>query len=313
MEKMKFLVTGGCGFVGSYLVEQLVGRGNDVSVVDHLSNGSMKNIESVKDKISFYNYNVQDIKPTTFPIKFDGIFHLATHPRSNSFTNPLQDIEINCKGMIRVLELAKENNSKVVFTSNAGIYSSMDAEIPITENYPDRPSTPYDANKLVSEYYCKIYHKAFGIRCAIVRFATVYGYKQKVNEKLNWKPLVATFINQMLENKQVYINGDGHQTRDLVYVKDAVQGVIGSMDSKVENADVSIISSDTETSILQVFQIIKEKIKYKKEPIFNEPLLGDIRRMRYSYKKAEHTRGYKPRFDLDYGISELIKLWKENN
>ena len=110
----------------------------------------------------------------------------------------------------------------MVFTSNSGIYGSSEDGNAINENSNNNPTTPYDANKLVSEYYCKIYHKIYGIRSTVVRFATVYGERQKVNEKLNWRPLVATLVKNVINDENVKINGDGEQTRDLIYVKDAV-------------------------------------------------------------------------------------------
>ena len=121
-----FLVTGGLGFVGSHLTEELHNAGHEVTVLDNLSNGHLNNLSHLKNKITLYISNVEQIKSTIFDKKFDGIFHLATAPRSSSLTNPLQDIETNCKGMISVLELAKKDNAKVVFTSNSGIYGSND-------------------------------------------------------------------------------------------------------------------------------------------------------------------------------------------
>jgi len=303
---MKYLVSGGAGFVGSYLVEELLNQGHKVIVVDDLSNGNESNLKpspNLEIKIA----NVVNVK---IDDKIDGVFHLATVPRSFSLDDPINDIEINCKGMINMLELSRKNNCKIVFTSNSGIAGSMDLEVPIDENYPDRPSTPYDADKLVCEHYAKIYHNVYGTKCAMVRFATIYGYKQVVNEKLNWKPLVATFLKQMKNNEQIYINGDGNQTRDLTYVKDAVQGVIKAMFSEVIDSQIAIISTQTETSVNQVFKILKEKIGYDKEPIYTDALKGDLKSMKLSYKKATEIYGYEPKYTPEEGISEMIQLFE---
>jgi UDP-glucose 4-epimerase len=303
---MKYLVSGGAGFVGSYLVEELLNQGHKVIVVDDLSNGNESNLKpspNLEIKIA----NVVNVK---IDDKIDGVFHLATVPRSFSLDDPINDIEINCKGMINMLELSRKNNCKIVFTSNSGIAGSMDLGVPIDENYPDRPSTPYDADKLVCEHYAKIYHNVYGTKCAMVRFATIYGYKQVVNEKLNWKPLVATFLKQMKNNEQIYINGDGNQTRDLTYVKDAVQGVIKAMFSEVIDSQIAIISTQTETSVNQVFKILKEKIGYDKEPIYTDALKGDLKSMKLSYKKATEIYGYEPKYTPEEGISEMIQLFE---
>lgn len=300
---MKYVVTGGAGFVGSYLVDRLVNDNHEVIVIDDFSNGSLENLNGVDVEIREQNIVTSDIPDC------DGIFHLATVPRSFSFDDPKNDIEVNCKGMINVLESAKNSGAKVVFTSNSGIAGSMDLHTPIDENYPDRPSTPYDADKLVCEHYCKMYHNVYGVKCANVRFATIYGYRQVVNEKINWKPLVATFLKQMKNKEQVYINGDGKQTRDLTYVRDAVQGVIKAMNSNVDDGSVGIISTTTETSVNEVFEILKEKTGYKLDPIYNESLKGDLKSMKLSYQKAYRLYGYEPKYTPFQGIDEMVELF----
>lgn len=304
-----FLVSGGAGFVGSHLTEQLVKNDNRVVILDDLSNGFEKNIAHLKN-IIFVKNSVTDIPNEITNLKYDGIFHLATHPRSFSLSDPKRDIEVNCKGMINMLELAKKNNCKLVFTSNSGIAGSMDQYAPIDENYPNRPTTPYDANKLVCEYYAKIYHNVFNVKCALVRFATVYGYRQVVNEELNWRPVVATFLHRMKNNDDVFINGTGEQTRDLLYVKDAVDGVIKAMHSDVVDANMAILSSNTETSINEIFNILKRKTGYDKKPIHNEELKGDLKSMKLSYDKATKIYDYKPKYTPDQGIAEMLDFYE---
>jgi len=306
----KFLVTGGLGFVGSHLVEELMEIGHKVTVLDNLSNGNIQNlshVEGITKDIS----NVENLEKTHFSEKFDGIFHLSTSPRSSSLDDPIRDIETNCKGMIRVLEIAKKNNAKVVFTSNSGIYGSAEEGKAIDENSINNPTTPYDADKLVSEYYCKIYHNIHGVKSAVVRFATVYGERQVVNEKLNWRPLVATFVKKIVNNEEVTINGDGKQTRDLIYVKDAVQGVIKAMNSSSDNANIFLLSTKTETSVNDVLHLIEDIVGLKAKIRKTDPLKGDIRRMKYDYNKAKEKLGYEPKFSVKDGIERLVKYEQE--
>jgi UDP-glucuronate decarboxylase len=308
-----YLVTGGLGFVGSHLTEELYNAGHEVTVLDNLSNGHLNNLSHLRNKITLYISKVEQINSTIFDKKFDGIFHLATAPRSSSLANPLQDIETNCKGMISVLELAKKDNAKVVFTSNSGIYGSKDDTSSIDENSINNPTTPYDANKLVSEYYCKIYYKIYNVCSTIVRFATVYGERQRVNESLNWKPLVATFVKNVLGNENVTINGDGQQTRDLLYVKDAVQGVIKAMESSSNSADVFLLSTNTETSVNKVLKSIENIVDTKANVIHSDFLKGDIMRMRYSYSKAKNNFGFEPNYSLEKGIKCMIEYNRKNS
>ena len=308
-----FLVTGGLGFVGSHLTEELYNSGHNVTVLDNLSNGHQNNLSHLKDKISFSISNVEQINSTQFDTRFDGIFHLATAPRSSSLKDPLRDIETNCKGMISVLELAKKDDAKVVFTSNSGIYGSTSNGAPIDENSINNPTTPYDANKLVSEYYCKIYHNIYNTRSAIVRFATVYGERQKVNEALNWRPLVATFVKNVVRNENVTVNGDGLQTRDLLYVKDAVQGVRKAMESSSNSAEIFLLSTNTETSVNKVLKSIENIVGTKANVIHSDFLKGDIMRMRYSYSKAKNNFGFEPSYSLEKGITRMIEYTRKNS
>jgi len=303
----KYLVTGGLGFVGSHLSEELVNQGHDITILDNLSNGQLSNISKIKDKVTVYIAQVEQLQSTIFNDQFDGVFHLATAPRSSSLADPMRDIESNCKGMIAVLELAKRHGAKVVFTSNSGIYGSSVDGSAINESSVNNPTTPYDANKLVSEYYSKIYYNIYGVKSALVRFATVYGERQKVNEKLNWRPLVATFVKNVVNNESVKINGDGEQTRDLIYVKDAVQGVIKAMNSSVDNADVFLLSTNTETSVKQVLDLVENIVGKKANVNYDEPLKGDIKRMRYDYSKAKEYFGYEPKYSVKDGISKIVE------
>jgi len=305
-----FLVTGGYGFVGSHLVEELIENGNEVTALDNLSNGQLTNLEHIK-KVTKIVTNVEKLQPADFPEKFDGIFHLATAPRSSSLTDPMTNIETNCKGMIAVLELAKKHNAKVVFTSNSGIYGSTSDGSPIDESSHNNPTTPYDANKLVSEYYCKIYHNIYGVRSAVVRFATVYGERQTVNKKLNWRPVVATFVKNLVNNEEVEINGDGNQTRDLIYVKDAVQGVIKAMKSSEENADIFLLSNNKETSVNEILHTAEDVVGVKARIKHTDPLKGDIRRMRYDNSKAKQKLGFEPKFSVRGGIEKLVEFHRK--
>lgn len=313
MSKQTFLITGGAGFVGSHLAEELISKKYRVVIIDDFSNGSLKNLKGFRDKVKIIKGDISWPLTKIFSIfakyKFDGIYHLACWPRSLSLAYPVRDLEVNAQGTLHMLELAKKNKCKLVFTSNSGIIGNPEY-LPSDEKHPDRPSTPYDANKLVGEYYCRIYNKIHGVKVGIVRFAAVYGDRQRT--KPGWKPLIAEFVDKIIHNERPIINWDGKQTRDFLYVKDAVQGVTKAMKGNTKT-DHYLISTDTETSVSDLFNQVNKELGKKIKPIFKAKTPGDIRRMRLSYKKAFKVFGYKPRYNLAQGVKNYIEWYKEEN
>jgi len=310
-DRRVFLITGGAGFIGSHLTEKLLRNGAAVVIVDDFSNGTMANLEKVKDKVTVLKHDISasfaQLKEALGDHRFDGIFHLACFPRSLSLKDPFRDLEVNAKGMLNVLELARLNKAKVVFTSNSGIYGDPEY-LPIDEKHPDKPSTPYDANKLVSEYYLKIYYHIYGIPIAICRLATVYGERQRT--KPEWKPVIPEFATRVWRGESPVIYWDGEQTRDLIYVKDVVQGLAKAFASESTADEVFILGTSIETSVNRIYQIICQALGKQIEPTRAGKVAGDIRSMKLSFEKAERTFGFKPEYSLEQGVKNYIDWLK---
>lgn len=307
------LITGGAGFIGSHLSEALLNRGESVVIIDDFSNGSMANLEHIRDRVVVLQEDIS--QPFTKLAKamrgftFDGIFHLACFPRSLSLQNPFRDLEVNVKGTLNVLELAKLTKAKVVFTSNSGIYGDPEY-LPIDEKHPDKPSTPYDANKLVSEYYMKIYCHIYGVPIAICRLATVYGERQRT--KPEWKPVIPEFATKLMQGESPTIYWDGEQTRDLIYVKDVVQGLVKAFYSEDTEDEVFILGTGTETSINDIYRVVCMALDMRTEPKRAEKIAGDIRRMKLSFEKAERTFGFRPEYSLEQSVKNYMGWLKSN-
>ena len=302
-----FLVTGGAGFVGSHLTERLVHGGAAVVVLDDFSNGTMDNLEDVKDRVTVLRQDISaplaELRQALGGYRFDGIFHLACFPRSLSLKDPFRDLEVNARGTLNVLELARLNMSKVVFTSNSGIYGDPDY-LPIDEKHPDRPSTPYDANKLVSEYYMKIYHRIHGLPIGICRLGTVYGERQRT--KPEWKPVIPEFATKLQMGEAPTIYWDGEQTRDLIYVKDVVQGLAKAYYADNTGDGVFILGTSIETSVNRIYQIVCQALGKHMEPARAGKIPGDIRRMKLSFEQAQRTLGFVPEYTLEQGVNNYI-------
>lgn len=301
------VVTGGAGMIGSHLVDRLLAEGNHVNVIDDLSNGKMENIEQQcgnKD-ITFLKHDVTSPLPDLKP---DVIYHLACHPRSISLQYPQRDVEVNVIGMINVLELAKKNNSLVVFSSNSGIYDTTIIPLEergINESDPDKPLTPYDLDKLTAEGFCKIYAEQYGVRSVIFRFATVYGSRQRISE--GWKPVIAEFIECVKHDQSPTIYWDGEQTRDFIHESDIVQALWLAMQREKAIGETMILGTGIETSIISLFKIVCmilnkdyiEPIRLCKKP-------ADYRRMCYNSAKAQRILHWKPKVNVEEGIRRVL-------
>ena len=306
------MVTGGAGFIGSHLIELLLKENVNILVVDNLSTGNLKNLESHLEKINLIKFDISQTNWSELDyFKPDTIFHLATHPRSFSLTDPIRNTEVNTMGMINVLEFAKKHQSRVVYTSNSGICGNP-LYFPINEEHPIDCKTPYDANKLVGELYAKIYYQIHGVYTVIFRLATVYGERQRVNEEFGWKPLIPSLVKSVLSNEIPRIQWDGKQTRDLIYVKDVVDCLIKGAKSKKQGGEMFLLSTNTETSVNNTLKIICEITNKKVNPIYEEKNLGDIRRMMISFDKAKTHLNYSPKISLKDGIKQFIDWYKNS-
>lgn len=309
----KVLVTGGAGFVGSHLVEALLKEKVDITVVDDFSNGSKENLAPYMDKIKVIEFDIvnNDWNPLS-SLEPDTIFHLATHPRSFSLQDPIRNAEVNVLGMINILEYARKKKSKLVYTSNSGICGDPQF-LPVTEEHPIDCKTPYDANKLIGEYYAKVYQKIYGLYVIIFRLATVYGERQKVNEELGWRPLIPNLVEKVESKQTPVIQWDGEQTRDLIYVKDVVDCLILGAKSSNQSGEMFLLSTNIETSVNSALKTICEISGKTVQPEYKDKLAGDLRKMVLSYEKARNAFGYSPKVNLKEGVRKYIDWYHLRN
>jgi len=301
----KCLITGGAGFVGSHLADKLVARGDEVTVIDDFSNGSEQNISHLSVDLTKADISKKFAPAALKKLidrKFGVIYHLACFPRSMSFDDPFRDVEVNVAGIVNVLELAKRTKSKVVFSSNSGIYGTPE-KLPINENCEDRPSSPYDVDKLAAEYFVKVYSKTFSIPATIFRFGTVYGSRQKVSP--TWKPVIAEFVCKMLKKTAPTVDGDGEQTRDFIHVSDIVEALVKAAEVKTDLKPI-ILSSNTETSINQLYDTVAKLLNFKKSPKKAPAKIGDVRRMWYDNARAKKVLRWSPKMTLTEALKKDV-------
>lgn len=309
---MHAVVTGGTGFIGSHLTEELVRRGRQVTVLDDFSNGNRNNLASVASRITIIERDISRPYAELFEnSEVDELYSLACYPRQISFQNPRRDCEVNLIGTINGLDLARKKGAKMVYASNTGIVSNPKT-IPVDETFSPNPLTPYDTHKLASEYLLRVYSKVHNIRSIVLRFATVYGPRQRVNEKLGWHPVIPEFASKLLRGMSPTIDGDGAQTRDFIFVKDIVSGVISAMESNSDEGDFFILGTNSETSIMDLYRMISETLGVRIVPSHGPRKPEEIARMRYDYSKARNRFGWTPKTTLAEGLRQTIEDLKHD-
>jgi len=300
------LVTGGAGFVGSHLVDTLLSKGHDVTIIDDLSNGRLENLTNVMERIEFIEKDITEPPTSWFSGNrrtFDVIYNLACWPRSRSFSDPKRDVEVNVIGMVHAIQLAQEDGARVIFSSNSGIYDTN--SIPISEATGDDPKTPYDLDKLMAEEFLKLYGKTFGLDYVIFRFATVYGPRQRTTDE--WKPVVVEFIDKLKKDIAPTIYWDGNQTRDLIFVKDLVAALVLAIDNDEARHETMILGSGVETSMNQLYDMVSSQLSVSIDPVREAMTLGDIARMRYDCAKAKQILSWKASTPVEQGVAAIIE------
>ncbi len=318
-EKSKILVTGGAGFIGSHIVEELVNLGHEVIVFDNFSTGKLKNLKSVKNKIEIIHGDISKKNDVFSAVTrdIDYIFHEAALVSVvESIKNPHKCWRTNITGTIHVLNAAKKHNvKKIIFASSASVYGN-DPKIPKKESMKTYPASPYAESKLMAEESFKKYEKHFHTKCLCLRYFNVYGPRQ--DPKSPYSGVISKFIDRMLEDKPPIIFGDGLQTRDFVYVKDIVRANILAMETENHNRIINI-GTGKQTSLLDLIETLNRilNINYEKhpelKPIYKPERKGDVK---YSYADitlARHLLKYEPKTKLEEGLRKTIEWIKENN
>ena len=301
----KVLITGGSGFIGSHVVDKFIANNYEVVVVDNLVTGNYKNIDG--KKITFVNEDIRNIKKLEEIFvnnKISHVIHMAAQVSvSASVENIKYDAEENIIALINILELSKKYRiKKVLFSSTAAVYG-IPEEVPSKESNKTSPLSPYGLSKLVGEEYLKMYSKLFGVNYVILRYANVYGPRQSAHGEAG---VVSIFNDKIKENSDIFIEGDGNQTRDFVYVKDVANANYLCTVEDVKN-EILNVSTNTEISIVNLFNTMKKYSGYEKEAHHKEERIGDIRHSKLDNSKLKSLTSWEPKFDLENGLKEYLQ------
>jgi len=306
----KVVVTGGAGFIGSHLAEELAGRGYYVITLDDLSTGRMKNIENLlkKENAEFIQGSITDL-PLLGKLfqNVEYVFHqaaLSSVPRS--MEDPLTTNEVNIKGTLNVLMAARENRvRKVVYAASSSVYGDALA-LPQKEDMPLNPLSPYALTKLVGEYYCNIFHQLYSLPTVCLRYFNVYGSRQ--DPQSQYAAAVPAFAERISRNLPPIIFGDGEQSRDFTFIQDVVRANILAAVNDAEG--VYNIGSGKSVTINQLAKAILNLMQKDLRPIHEESRPGDPRHTLADISKAR-SFGYEPKWTLEDGLRETIKELNE--
>ncbi len=301
---MKALVTGGAGFIGSSLAEELVKRKFEVVVYDDFSTGSMENIAAIKDKIKIVKGDVRRYGDLKSAAKGCGvIFHLAAQVGNVlSLENPQASMEINAGGTINVVNACKENKIKsLIYSSSCAIFGETHYT-PIDEKHPLNPVSPYGVSKLAGEQICLALGNYHGINAACLRYFNVYGKNQSFNPYGNVLPI---FAGRIAKNQEIIIYGDGNQTRDFIEVRDVVAANILAFEKQA--AGVYNIGTGKASTVNDLVKCVKEAAGKEVKAIGKPPRAGEVRDSVADISKAKKELGFSPKITLKQGVRDYFE------
>ncbi|MEA3255706.1 MAG: GDP-mannose 4,6-dehydratase [Candidatus Altiarchaeota archaeon] len=304
----KALVTGGVGFIGSHITDLLVEKDYEVIVVDNLSTGSIKNLnaEAVFYEADICEPGLRDIFKKEKP---GFILHQAAQVSvRNSVSDPKFDASVNILGSINLLECCREFNvRKVIYASSGGAVYGEPQNLPVDENHPIQPLSPYGASKYSIENYLYTYRVNYGLDYTVLRYSNVYGPRQ---DPFGEAGVVAIFTERLLEDVDPVIHGDGNQTRDFVYVRDVADANLMAMGKKTLRRELNI-GTGVETSVNDIYHKLKEITNSKASPVYDDPVPGEVKKIRLDIGLAQRELGWKPKINFDEGLKETVNWLKK--
>ncbi len=290
-----YIVTGGAGFIGSHLVEALIGAGHEVTVIDNFASGHREHIPA---EVTIIEKDIRDKNLAAELHGADGVFHVAGLPNvQESLEHPDQTHSVNLTGTLNVLLAAKAAGvSKVVFSSSAAVYGDTTA-IPTPEDSSIVPLSPYGLEKYLGEQYCQLFSRIYGLSTVCLRYANAYG--SRMANKGAYLSVVKIFLEQHLRNEPLTITGDGEQTRDCVHVRDIVRANILAMERKeLKYGEVINIGSGRTVTVNHLADLIGGEKKYI-------PARMEIKHSLLDISRASKLLGWTPQVQLQQGIEEL--------
>ena len=306
---MRILITGGAGFIGSHIVDQCIAAGHEVAVVDSLWEEGGGQEQNVNPKARFFRADITD--EATLQSIFDEVrpevvsHQAAQHSVAISTKNPKLDARVNVLGLLNVLtSCTLAGTRKIIFASSGATYGTP-ARLPIDEEVPQRPESPYGITKMVTEYYLRYWQEAHGLTYTALRYGNVYGPRQDPNGEAG---VIAIFAKHFLNHEPVRIDWDGEQRKDYVYVGDVARANLLAIE-RGDN-DIFCIGTGRGTSVNEIYHVLAKTTGYQPEIVQAPKRPGDIYLAYFDCRKAEQVLGWLPEVTLEEGIEKTVEFFR---
>lgn len=307
----RYLVTGGAGFIGSNIAEELVKRGANVRVIDNFMTGKKENIQPFIDGIEFIEGDIRDFETCRRVVKdIDFVLHQAALPSvPRSIADPLLTNDINIKGTLNLLLASKEAKvQKFVFASSSSVYGD-DPRLPKEEEMMPRPLSPYALTKLVGEMYCRIFSQLHGLSTLCLRYFNIFGPRQDPYSQ--YAAVIPNFIDKTLNGENPVIFGDGQQSRDFTFVSNVVEANILASKAQDVSGEVINIACGQRTTVNFLAEKIIEILRKNVKPLHDKPRPGDVLHSFADISRAEKILEYSTSVSFREGLERTIRWYRE--
>lgn len=306
---MKFLVTGGAGFIGSNIAEELLKRGNSVRVLDNFSTGRRENIKDFLNDLELIEGDICNYDAVVKSVKgIEVILHQAALPSvPRSIIDPIKSNEVNVNGTLNILNAAKDNGVKrVVFASSSSIYGDT-PELPKHEGMIPNPLSPYAVSKLTGEKYCNVFSKIYGLETTALRYFNVFGPRQDPSSQ--YSAVIPKFIKAILSDEQPTIYGDGEQSRDFTYIANVVDANILAATKEYESGLAMNCACHDQITLNQLVNEINSLLGKRIKPKYIDPRAGDIKHSFAAIEKIKSVLGFNPSISFKDGLRKTIEWY----
>src|SRR4051812_368082 len=304
-----YLVTGGAGFIGSHLSEELVRRGHTVRVADSLITGKRSNLDHVPG-VEFLEGDLADLPFAERAVKgVDYVLHQAAIPSvPRSVKDPITSNRANVDATLNVLVAARDAGVKrLVFAGSSSAYGNTPT-LPKHEEMPTNPLSPYALQKVVGEQYLQMFTRLYGLETVSIRYFNVFGPRQDPTSP--YSGVISVFATALLENRSPKIYGNGEQTRDFTYVANVVDGVLRACDANGASGEVINVATGGRISLNQLFRTMRDLVGGTVEPTYLDTRAGDVRDSQADISKAERILGYKPIVSFEDGLRQTVEWYR---